>query len=167
MSSSATYQTRSGSLPTPDRSHSFEEDMGLLAGLGSALTMRLVAIVTARLLDRTAADDPEGDSVRPALEASLFGRAVSVLRTWTGEPALEIELDVVEPGDEAVVPGGEDDVMRVALPLQWVPEVWGRDLAVVSGRLAVAVIEAGENRTTLKTVGSDFGPWRTLTIELV
>jgi hypothetical protein len=130
------------------------------------MTMRLVATTTARLLDLTATEDPEGDSVRPALEASLFGRASSVLRIWLGDPNLEIVLDVIEPNEQAGVAAEEDHTMRVALPLQWVSEVWGRDLAVVGGRFALALVQARENRTTLATVGSDFGPSRSLTVEL-
>jgi hypothetical protein len=166
MSRGGMVRSGSGAHLPQDGSSSFEDDVILLACLGRSITMRLVATVTARLINRTAADHPEEESVRPALEASVFGRAADVLRNWVGEPNLEIELDLVEPGGEALSFDEEHHTMRVALPLQWVSEVWGRDLALLGGFFALALVEAQESRTTLATIGSDLGPARLLTIEL-
>ena len=60
----------------------------------------------------------------------------------------------------------DGNAIRLALPLEWVSEVWGRDLVVIGGRFVLALIEAAGDRTTLWTVGSDLGPARSLTIEL-
>jgi hypothetical protein len=166
MSSSGTARSGSGSHLPHDGSSSFEDDVILLASLGRSIAMRLVATVTAHLINRTAADHPVEGSARPALEASVFGRAADVLRNWVGDPNLEIELDVVEPGAEALSFDEEHHTMQVALPLQWVSEVWGRDLALLGGFFALALVEVQESRTTLVTIGSDLGPARLLTVEL-
>ena len=159
-------RTQSAFLGAADQAGSFEEDLARLAGLGRNLAVRLVATVTSRLLERITAGDPEGALVRPALEASLFGRASNAIRTWSGDPSLDVAVDVVNLGEEEISSAGDGNAMRLALPLEWVSEVWGRDLAVIGGRFALALIEAAEGRTTLRTVGSDLGPARSLTIEL-
>jgi hypothetical protein len=166
MSSGVATFTASGSMQPPERTRSFEGDIVLLAGLGQSMEMRLVATVTARLLQRIEADEPETGTARPALESSLFGRVSSTVRTWLGASGTDVAVDVVEPGDEVISGGEDDNAIRVALPLEWVSEVWGRDLAIVGGRFALALVEATENRTTLQTVGSDLGSPRPLTVEL-
>ena len=57
-------------------------------------------------------------------------------------------------------------VVHAALPLSCVSEVWGRDIAIVGGRFALAVIEATSSRTALATVRPELGRPRTLTVEL-
>jgi hypothetical protein len=144
-------------------SASREVDIALLAGLGHELTHRLVATVTAALLDplKSSGDPPE----RPALEASLFGRASSALRTWLGDSDLAVELEVAEPGAEASLHwDGNGRPVHLTLPLDWVMAVWDRDLSVVAGRFCLGVAESNGSRTTL--VGSDVGPPRPLTIEI-
>ncbi len=76
-------------------------------------------------------------------------------------------LEVVEPGDEAISLGEDDKTIRLALPLQWVSEVWGRDLAIVGDRFALALVEATGNGTILETVASDLEIPRSLTVKLV
>jgi hypothetical protein len=170
MSSGVSTFSASGSAPgpqqAPEQTRSFEDDIAQLAGLGQSMEMRLVATVTARLHHRLAADEPDTVPARPALETSLFGRASNTVRTWLGASRTDVSVDVIAPGDEAISHREDDNIIRLRLPLDWVSEVWGRDLAIVGGRLALAVVEAGENRTTLQTVGSDLGSPRSLTIEL-
>ena len=143
----------------------FEEDVVLLAGLGHHVPLRLVATVTAALLERL--DGPDGHSVRPVLEASLFGRATSALRAWLGLPDLGVELEVTAPeGDPNVHWGGVGPV-ELTLPPRWVLDVWGRDLTVLGGRFTLALLESAGSRTTLMTVGSDLGDPRPLAVELL
>ena len=73
-------------------------------------------------------------------------------------------VDVVEPGAETVTVNQTDDTVRVALPLEWVSEVWGRDLAIVGGQFALAVSKATKGRTTLRTIGADFETLSSVTI---
>jgi len=128
------------------------------------MTIRLVATTTAALLQRICPNRPEAVLAAPALEASLFGRVASTIRSWTGNSRLEVVVHVIEPGAEGVTVVEEDETVRVALPLQWVSEVWGRDLPVVGGQFALAVTEATPNTTTLWTVGTDYETSSFLTV---
>jgi hypothetical protein len=142
-----------------------EEEIALLAGLGRDMTVRMAASVTAALLQQLTAGSPDGFSVRPVLEASLFGRAANALRSWLGTPNLEVKLAVVSQSDEWLLSGDEDHSFQLSLPLEWVCAVWGRDLAVVGGRFTLGLAESTESRITLLTIGSDLGPAQPLVIE--
>ncbi len=141
-----------------------EEDMVLLAGLGHEVTHRLVATVTAALLQRL--EDPQAPSPRPHLEASLFGRVSSALRTWLGSPELAVELEVMGPDADPRLSWEASSSVHVALPLEWVLSVWGRDMSVVAGRFCLGVVESNGARTTLLSVTSDLGTPRPLTVEI-
>jgi hypothetical protein len=54
--------------------------------------------------------------------------------------------------------------VQAALPLEWVSEVWGRDLAIVGGQFALDVSKATPSRTTLRTIGADFETLSSLTV---
>jgi len=142
----------------------FEEDIVILAGLGHEMTLRLVSTVTAVLLDRM--DGPDGSVVRPALEASLFGRALTALRTWLAVPDLEVDLMVTGPDDAPSLAWDGEGPAELRLPLDWVVSVWGRGLAVVAGRFGLRVVDANSRRTTLTTVASDLSSPQRLVIEL-
>jgi hypothetical protein len=148
-----------------DAEQTSEDDLALLAGLGHELTLRLVSTVTAVLLDGP--DGPDRPPARPALEASLLGRASSALRAWLAIPDLEVDLRVTGPDEE---PGLEWDgrgSVQLALPLEWVMTVWGRDLTVIAGRFSLGVLESTGTRTALSTIGSDLGEPRQLVVELL
>jgi len=142
-----------------------EEEIALLAGLGRDMTVRMAATVTAALLEQLTAGKPDGSSVRPVLEASLFGRVANALRSWLGSPDLDVELAVVSQSDEWLLSGDEDSSLRLSLPFEWVRDVWGRDLAVVGGRFTLGLTESTGGRITILTVGSDLGPAHPLVIE--
>ena len=151
-----------GSPPgAPDASGA---DLVLLASLGHPMTVRLVATVTASLLDPSAGG--ESLAARPALTASLFGRAWTALRDWLADPDLELELSVIEAGQEPTFEREATGALRVALPLEWVVWVWGRDLAIVAGRFCLGVIESTVLRTTLMSIGPDFETPKQLVVEL-
>jgi hypothetical protein len=139
-------------------------DLTLLAGLGYPMTVRLVATVSTHLLDRTTASEESG--ARPALTASLFGRAWTALRDWLSESDLDLDLAVTEAGQDPVLKLEPTGPIRLALPLDWVVAVWARDLAVVAGRFSLGVIESTPSRTTLLSIGSDFGAPKQLVVEL-
>lgn len=140
-------------------------DLALLAGLGHELTLRLVATVTAVLLDRP--DGTDRPSARPALEASLLGRASCALRTWLARPGLEVELQMTGRDEAPSLAWDGTGPVRVALPSEWVITVWGRDLTVMAGRFALGVLDSTATRTTLLTIGSDLGNPRRLVVELL
>ena len=160
--SAVTVSAGGGPVGGPSLS-TFEEDIVTLAGLGQEMTLRLVATVTAMLLDRT---DGSVSDVRPALEASLFGRALTALRTWLAVPDLEVELTVADPADAPSLAWDGAGPAQLTLPLDWVVQVWGRGLAVVAGRFGLCVVAASSNRTVLMTVASDLGLPQSLVIEL-
>jgi hypothetical protein len=146
-------------------SPTFEGDAVLLAGLGQELTVRMVATVTAAFLDNP--DSPEARAARPALEASLFGRAMSALRLWLAAPHLELELVVARPSQEAGLEWDGEGPVHLALPLDWVVRIWGRDLTVIAGRFCLGIVDSTPHRTTLTTVGSDLSSIKRLTVEFV
>jgi hypothetical protein len=155
-----------GSIGPPvSASSTPEDDIMLLAGLGHELTLRLASTVTSALLEGL--KSPEGASMRPALEASLFGRASAALRTWLGTPDLELDLAVTEPDTEPGLSWDGRGPVNLSLPLEWVMTVWGSDLTVVAGRFCLGVVERDGPRTTLMSVGTDLGPPRPLTIEIL
>jgi hypothetical protein len=142
-----------------------EDDAALLAGLGHELTLRMVATLTAVALDRL--DTPAGSAARPALEASLFGRALSALRMWLAIPDLDLELMVAEPSQTSSFSWDGAGPVHLTLPLDWVVRVWGRDLTVIAGRFSLGIVDSTSHRTTLVTVGSDLGMLRQLSIDIV
>lgn len=142
----------------------YEADLALLAGLGHEVTLRFVATVTAVLLDRL--DGADRPSARPALEASLLGRASCALRSWLATPDLEVELEMSGQDEPRLVWDG-DGAVQVALPPEWVMAVWGRDLTVIAGRFSLGVLDSTATRTTLLTIGSDLGKARRLVVEVL
>jgi hypothetical protein len=124
----------------------------------------MVATVTSALLDQMAAGASVGVAARPSLEVSLFGRASCALRSWLGDPTVEVDLEVVGANEEVHLTESGDHAARLALPLRWVVDVWGRELCVLAGRFSLGVLESTGQQTTLLTVGSDFGS-RPLKIE--
>ncbi len=150
--------------PPAGSSPTLEEDVVLLAGLGHELTQRLVATVTAALLDRL--ENPHGPSPRPSLVASLFGRASVALRSWLGCPGLEVEFEVAEPDADPELRWDAGGSVRLALPLGWVLSVWGRDMTVVAGRFCLGVVESDGFRTTLISVSPNLEAPRPLTVEI-
>ena len=150
--------------PPASDSSTREQDVVLLAGLGHELTLRMVATVTAALLDRL--ESPHGPAPRPSLVASTYGRASSALRTWLGVRELAVELEVTAPDGEPGLRWEAGGPLHLALPLGWVLTVWSRDLTVVAGRFCLGVAESNGSRTTLMSVGSDLGPPRPLTVEI-
>lgn len=133
-----------------------DDGVGVLAGLDRGVARRLVATTTEVLL---ATRDP---SVQPTLEASLFGRVTSALRSWSGRADLEVELVVVDPNDANIVEEGEK--LFVRLPMEWVSTVWARDLAVIGDRFALGVLDADTSHVSLQMIDASFEMARPLTV---
>jgi len=148
---------------TPD---SPKQEIALLAGLGRDVTVRMVATITETLLRQRSAGAHNGPAVRPALEASLFGRVSNALRMWLGAPDLNVDLEVSNQPEKWTLTGDIGSSLRLLLPLEWVTEVWGRDLAVVAGHFCLGVVESSASRITLRTVATDLGSPKLLKIEM-
>ena len=67
--------------------------------------MRLVATVTAHLLNGLAAEGPGSGKALSALEVSLVARGTNALSTWLGRPLPDLQL---EAGDEKSTPSVEE-----------------------------------------------------------
>lgn len=147
-----------GSGPGPDGAQGDREELEALVRLGGAIPWRLAATVTTGLLDSSLA------AARPALVASLFGRARNALSHWYGDPDLDLELDVIEPGERPGLEAGPDRGFRAALPLSWVADVWGRGLAVTAEGFALSLTPTGPSAVQVETISLDLQTHRLVEI---
>ncbi len=165
------------SLRPPNRGNPADDwasDLDLLARLGSDVPLRLVAAVTAQLLNDMGAGRPGADRALPALEASLVARATKALSDWLGDSVRSVQrvgvsgapvrVRVAQAGTRATVEEDDDGSVGAVLPLCWVVDVWGRRLAVVGNRFSVALVEASPGRVVLETIGADLDHPRLLTV---
>jgi hypothetical protein len=143
-----------------------DDDLARLIGLGGLLPDRLAATVIAAWAERLRSP-AHADAVaaaRPALHAALYGRAVTALRSWTGQRDLAVALTMIPEGQP---PGlaRDGDGIAAELPFGWLGDVWARGLTTCWGRfcLAAAPQPAGDG-WLLSTVGPDLGPARPVTL---
>jgi hypothetical protein len=132
-----------------------DEEIETLARLGRRIPWRLVATVTAALLEPPTSPDQRTSSATPALTASLFGRAQRSLSSWSGNPNLDIDLEVIEPTESPHLRAKPDQRVNVALPLTWVAEVWGRGLAVIGEQFTLAIVRAESDHFVAETINTD------------
>jgi hypothetical protein len=93
-----------------------EDELVPLLGLGGGLAERLVASVAAAWTS-TDRSGEEVAAARARMTAALYGRVVSALRGWLGEPYLDVELEMSEQ-DKSVEPhppGRRTDPSRAAV----------------------------------------------------
>lgn len=167
------FARRSVSYRAVSRVPADDPDDGLdrVIGLGGLLPDRLAATVIAAWAGRLrGAADPasigagEVAAARPALHAALYGRAVSALRSWTGQRDLAVTLTMI-PEDQPPRLARDGDGMVAELPFGWLADVWARGLTTCWGRfcLAAAPRPAGDG-WLLSTVGPDLDPPRPVTL---
>lgn len=139
-------EPRTGRFPVYPRSwDDSEAELIALLGLGGGIGERLVATVAASWAQRLH-DDPDGlRAFRPRLQAALHGRVLAVLRSWLGEPAITLALELVAANEPRTVARTGPRV-QARLPFGWLSEVWCRGLATVGGDLCLAAeaIETGD-----------------------
>jgi hypothetical protein len=101
---------------------------------------------------------------RPALHAALYGRAVTALRSWTGQRGLPVALTMIPEGQPPRL-ARDRAGLAAELPFGWLADVWARGLATCWGRfcLAAAPQPAGDG-WLLSTVGLDLDPPRPVTL---
>jgi hypothetical protein len=131
-------------------------DLGLLRllGLDPLLQRRLHQQVAAHLASSV---DP---SDRATLEAATTGRLRPVLDRWAGRREWETTLTATA--------GGAYDPRRplaVGVGPEWLAEVWGNHLAVVSGHLVFAVTERDRRRTRVTALPAPGRPLRPLVVK--
>ena len=132
----------------------------LLALGDEALIDRLQLTVLASAEQRWASDAVFRRRHRARLHAALISRALPPLQEAGLAPTDRMEIELLEPGAGAVV-GPE----RVALPLSWLTNVWGRGVAAVDGRFVTAVIRiepdpGPQDGKVLVLRGVDGDDWR-------
>jgi hypothetical protein len=84
--------------PTPRRS---ETELLELLALGGGLPDRLQAHAAASWTRRLRTGHSALPAALPQLNAALYGRALSALRLWLGEPNLAIDLTMIDPTSDA------------------------------------------------------------------
>jgi|HubBroStandDraft_3_1064219.scaffolds.fasta_scaffold18728_3 hypothetical protein len=151
-----------------------DPDDGLirLFSLGGLLRDRLAATVIAAWTERlrgpavggpapprtsapgTSADDAGAvAAARPALHAALYGRAVTALRSWTGQRDLAVALTMI-PEDQPPRLARDRAGLAAELPFGWLADVWARDLTTCWGRFCLtAAPQPSGDGWLLSTVG--------------
>ena len=137
----------------PSRRGTETELLRLLA-LGAGLPDRLQANAAATWARRLSTGHAMLDATRPQLHAALYGRVLTTLRAWLGEPNLTIELAMTARDGERRLTRTKDAI-TVSLPFAWLSEVWVRGLAVTFGRLCVAAETTDGYSWILHTLGPD------------
>ncbi|WP_028057757.1 hypothetical protein [Candidatus Solirubrobacter pratensis] len=130
-------------------------ELFMLLRLGGGLQERLVATVAA------SRGEPIAEGERARLHAALYGRVVTALRAWLGEP--EADVDLRMDGPPGVRRSGER--LEATLPFSWLVDVWARGLAVVWGRFCLAASTEDGRRWTLTTLAPDLGAPERVTVE--
>ena len=140
-----------------------EQTLRLLAA-GGRLPDRLQATTAAIWTRRLRTGHAALGTVRPQLEAALYGRVLRTLRSWLGEPQLSVELTMIGPEEQRRIVRPAERV-EVSLPFCWLSDVWMRGLAVTFGRLCIAADTTDEASWTLATLGPGLADVRQFTID--
>jgi hypothetical protein len=146
----------------PSRRRTETELLELLA-LGGGLPDRLQANTAATWTRRLHTGHATLHSTLPQLHAALYGRALTTLRTWLGEPKLAIQLTMTETINDRPLVRTRDGI-AIGLPFSWLSDVWARGLAVTFGQLCVAAETIDGTGWTLHTIGPDLGNLAQITI---
>lgn len=126
-----------------------------LLALDVTLVDRLLLTVLAGAEQRWAEDGSFRSQHRARLHAALIARALPALEQAGLAPADRMAIELLDPGDGAIVERGG----RVALPLSWLTNVWGRGVAVDGGRFVTRVNAVLEGGKVLEVRGVDHD-WR-------
>jgi hypothetical protein len=121
---------------SPDSEPDDVADLIALVGLGSGFGERLVATAAAEWTKRLRDGGPEVAEALPRLQAALYGRVFAALRSWLGDPASSLELEMTgaaHPRSLTRVQGA----VHAQLPFAWLLDVWSRDLTTVQGRFCL------------------------------
>jgi hypothetical protein len=142
-----------------------EDELLRLLALGGGLPDRLQANAVAAWTRRLQIGHATLHATLPQLHAALYGRALTTVRTWLGEPKLTIDLTMTETTGEHPFVRTPDGI-AITLPFSWLSDVWARGLAVTFGRLCVATETADGAQWTLHTIGPDLGASAQITVAI-
>ena len=127
-----------------------------LLSLENALVDRLQLTVLAAAERRWLEDPAFRARHRARLHAALIARALPALHEAGLAPDDRTDIELLDPGEPAIVLAGG----RVALPLSWLTNVWGRGVAVDRGRFVTRVTAVLEDGKVLDVRGVDDDDWR-------
>lgn len=113
-----------------------QTDLLTLLALGPRFQFRLAGQVAA------AHDARPADADRPALATALHARLVPAIATWAGIGPHQLDVRVHD-GDGWGSVSRAGNRLSAALPAGWLASVWACGLALVAGRLVVAVPRPG------------------------
>jgi hypothetical protein len=148
-----------GMTPAQERAEARLSELRMLFALGPELQWRLSGAVAAAWSDDR--PGPDRAAARPALTAALTGRLAPAAQAWLGTDPDRVEVTVHDGagwGELAATGTGDQAGLTAALTPDWLARVWAPGLAVVAGRLVVAVPEAQWPRArvlTLTAPGTD------------
>lgn len=131
--------------PAQERAEARLSELRMLFALGPELQWRLSGAVAAAWSDGRPGRDRA--AARPALTAALAGRLAPAAQAWLGADPDRVEVTVHDGagwGELAAAPAGTGEApgLTAALTAGWLARVWAPGLALVAGRLVVAVPEA-------------------------
>jgi hypothetical protein len=156
---------RGGRRPPTEVAPESEDDLLALFRLGTALVDRLAATVIATWSERLTAGDERCTEAHAVLAAALFGRATIAARTWSGDPGLDVVVEMASPGSEAALTHGPNG-LQISLPFQWLSDIWATGLAVVLGRFGLWLIESVDERKRVMTIDRNLDDVRPITISI-
>jgi hypothetical protein len=129
--------------PAQERAEARLSELRMLFALGPELQWRLSGAVAAAWSDGRPGHNRA--AARPALTAALAGRLAPAARAWLGTDPDRVEVTVHDGpgwGELATTGTGDQPGLTAALAPDWLARVWAPGLALVAGRLVVAVPEA-------------------------
>ena len=134
--------------PAQERAEARLSELRMLFALGPELQWRLSGAVAAAWSDgQSGRPGRDRAAARPALTAALAGRLAPAAQAWLGADPDRVEVTVHDGagwGELAATPAGTGEApgLTAALTAGWLARVWAPGLALVAGRLVVAVPEA-------------------------
>ncbi len=124
-------------------------DVGDLLLLGGGVGERLTAGVIGIWCDRLAADAPECATSGAALFIALASRVTEAVRSWLGDPELEVTVRMVaSPAARRLANGS----VEVSVAFESLRDVWMQRRSVLLGRLALTCTRTAATEYRLLTV---------------
>lgn len=136
-----------------------DHELARLLRLGGGLPDRLVATVAAHWTARPSHSLSEA----ARLTAAVTGRATAALRGWLGDPALAVDVHLINPGDAPEL-SRRDRRLVAELPTNWLGSVAGRGLAVVWSRFVLDAQLTSEGALELTAVDAALGQPETIVL---
>lgn len=152
-------QARGTGKPRP------EDELIDLLRLGGGLPGRLAGTVAAACTERLERPRSQRSSMRPQLQAALYGRACAAIRPWLEENNSEIRVSTIKSAERPSLTIDHQTILA-RLPFRWLIDVWAKGLATISGRFCLAARTVDGQVWNLVTVGPDLGAPSRINLEV-